>query len=1091
LSLVVSGSQSTPKLVIATLEEKRVMSAVERGLFGTPTDPVRVGRFDILDRIGEGGMGVVYAAYDPELERRVAIKVLSSDREGESRASERLRREAQAMARLSHPNVVDVFDVGMVDGRVFFAMEYIEGETLTEWAARRPRGWREVIDVLVQAGRGLAAAHADGLVHRDFKPDNVMIDQEGRVRVLDFGLVGVPRAADPDDAAGARRERDAIGEESLTGRPLTRDGAIVGTPAYMSPEQLLGADVGPASDQFSYCVSVYELVYGERPFAGDIPLAPAARDVRPPPKDCDAPAWLRRVLLRGLAENPAQRHADMTELLDALRRAPGRRGRLAILGIGLGGLVAAAWVMASSERAAASCSTVGDDLSGTWDDTVRAEIERALLATGAPYASDTAVKVSADFDTFTTRWATMRRQTCESLARGDVDTTLVDTQMACLDRQLRDARALTEVLREVDAEAMARVVTVVGALPQVHECAEAALSRTEAPPPGPAVQPQVERIRGQLTRAARLGDAGRYADGLALVGEMMPQARSTEYAPVVAQAEIVRGELLSATGAYAEAERSLLGAYFSASDAQAVELAAAAAISLVRVTGTHLDEHQEAHEWARHAQAALERLGVERPGLTAALSSNLGSVLEAQGDYRAAAQRQRVAIEIQERALGPSHPAVAQSLSELGGILRRLGDDDAALAAHDRALAIREESFGPRHPVVAQSLNNLGLVLKGQGRFEEADAYYRRALSIREDALGRDHPAVATSLNNRAAVLAAWGRYDEALAEHRRALAIRIAHFGRESTDVALSLQNIGDVLDLQGEYAAAADNHRRALAMVEHVLGPRHPRVAIALGELGTTVDHQGRYAEALQLHRRALSISTESLGREHPRTATALNGVGKALRKLGDFEAAAQAHREALAIQTASLGPEHLSVATSHNDLGLALKYLSQPDDAMHHYERARAIREKHLGREHPDVATVLNNIGALRTEQEDYVAAVDLHLRALAIRRAALAVDPSDIATSEHNLGVALEGSGRHRDAVEHLQRALRSREAVDPEHPRVAITLDALASSLVQLGRYDEAMTMYRRALAIQSATLPADHPRIADTRQHLEVAESER
>jgi serine/threonine protein kinase len=278
----------------------------------------RFGRYIILDRLGVGGMGVVYGAYDPRLDRRVALKLLHPESEraatAEGRAS--LLREARSMARLSHPNVVAVYDAGEIGGEVYLAMEFVEGKTLRQWVSERPRSWREVLVMYLQVGEGLAAAHRAGLLHHDFKPDNVLVDATGRARVADFGLAGrVP----PGRVAECARP----GESASPGRAMAtaaRASAITGTPAYMAPEQLAGGAADQRSDQFAFCVALYESLYGERPFDTEAaPGLPVKRAPRPLPKDAKVPPWLRRVLARGLAEAPDERHASLDELLSTLR----------------------------------------------------------------------------------------------------------------------------------------------------------------------------------------------------------------------------------------------------------------------------------------------------------------------------------------------------------------------------------------------------------------------------------------------------------------------------------------------------------------------------------------------------------------------------------------------------------------------------------------------------------------------------------------------------------------------------------------------------------------------------------------------------
>jgi hypothetical protein len=291
----------------------------------------RLARFEILNRLGIGGMGVVYVAHDPLLDRQVAVKVLRTDAHGALRAAElegRLLREAQAMARLSHPNVVTVHEVGIVDQQIFIVMELNDGGTLRAWLKQEPRPEvRERIRVFIEAGRGLAAAHAVRLVHRDFKPDNVLLARDGRVRVVDFGLVRAPTAG---DRPSRRPSRDVYAEMSLT-----MSGAVIGTPAYMAPEQHRAEIADHRSDQFSFCVSLYEALYGRRPFAGEtyreLVINILDGQSLPPPAGTDVPTRVHAVLARGLASEPGDRYPGMTALLDDLAAAAAEVGEKSTL----------------------------------------------------------------------------------------------------------------------------------------------------------------------------------------------------------------------------------------------------------------------------------------------------------------------------------------------------------------------------------------------------------------------------------------------------------------------------------------------------------------------------------------------------------------------------------------------------------------------------------------------------------------------------------------------------------------------------------------------------------------------------------------
>jgi WD40 repeat protein/tRNA A-37 threonylcarbamoyl transferase component Bud32 len=307
-------------------------------------DPVKIGRFLVIRRIGAGGMGVVYAAYDEDLDRKVAVKLLRPDRAGGTDATSgkaRLLREAQALARLSHPNVVHVYEVGTFEEQVFVAMEFIEGETLKKWQAAPDREWREVVDKYLAAGAGLAAAHHAGIIHRDFKPENVLVAQDGQVRVLDFGLAR--EAGKLDEPTVNPVVVTASSSQKALATPLTETGALMGTPAYMAPEQFHGKPTDARTDQFAFCISLFEGLYGERPFVGkklaELAHAVVTGEVAPPLRYTKVPVWLHKLLLRGLSVRPDERYESVAELLEQLEAGLRRRsiGRALVAG---GGLVA-------------------------------------------------------------------------------------------------------------------------------------------------------------------------------------------------------------------------------------------------------------------------------------------------------------------------------------------------------------------------------------------------------------------------------------------------------------------------------------------------------------------------------------------------------------------------------------------------------------------------------------------------------------------------------------------------------------------------------------------------------------------------------
>ncbi|MEO6775973.1 MAG: serine/threonine-protein kinase [Kofleriaceae bacterium] len=329
----------------------------------------RVGRYLVLSTLGTGGMGQVFAAYDPQLDRKIALKVLRANLGANAKeARARLKREAQAIAQLNHPNVVAVYDVGTTSAPgagpgtngedVYIAMEFIEGDTLTTWLKRWPRTWREILEVFRQAARGLIAAHSVGLLHRDFKPDNVLVGGDGRVRVTDFGLARSLFGID-DSGRGPTAAADLMAAlPHADGSPLlvdlTATGTVLGTPRYMPPEQLMGPNIDARSDQFSFCVALYEALYGMHPLLGSTSVAmlEEGKEAQPPP-DARLPTAISRAVMRGLAKDRTQRFPTMaalvTELTPPAQHAPGRGIAIAVVGLIVIGVATAA-VMASHEH---------------------------------------------------------------------------------------------------------------------------------------------------------------------------------------------------------------------------------------------------------------------------------------------------------------------------------------------------------------------------------------------------------------------------------------------------------------------------------------------------------------------------------------------------------------------------------------------------------------------------------------------------------------------------------------------------------------------------------------------------------------------
>ncbi|HXU45518.1 MAG TPA: serine/threonine-protein kinase, partial [Thermoanaerobaculia bacterium] len=850
-----------------------------------------LGRYYVLQEIGRGGMGVVYAAFDPELDRKVALKILHSgvgrdDGEGQAR----LLREAKALARLSHPNVIQVYDAGAVGGgelQVFVAMELAEGMTLDRWLLA-PRSRSEVLAAFSAAGRGLAAAHAAGLVHRDFKPSNVLLGDDGRVRVLDFGIArpagdtafepagdppqglasGSPLPAITASAAALLSARGATGGSGIRlDSQLTRAGFVPGTPRYMAPEGLEGRPVDAKADQYSFCAALHEALYGLLPYDGhsraDLLREVRAGRRREPPAGSRVPAYLRRILDRGLAIDPAARYPSMDALLADLGRDRAAERRRWAVAAALAALVGfSVWALASSARRQdRTCAGSEARLAGIWDPARKGVLRRAFLASGRPFAADAWKGVERALDAYARGWIDMRREACEAThRRGEQSAGLLDLRMRCLDRRLRDVTALTGLFAAgaaKDSGLIERAVSASQDLPSLAQCADvAALTAPVPPPASPAARRAVGDLEGRIAAARALYTTGKYGDGLQAAEATAQAAAKLGYAPVEAEALDLRAQLEDAQGAYEKAEATLFAALAAAQKGHHDALVARAWTQLVWEVGFHQTRFDEGERWGRMAAASLDRLGgaAENPELDADLASNLGAARDLKGDHAAGVALETRALAIYEKALGPDHPSVSRALNRLGNAWFQGEHYTEALAAYRKALELTLRTLGPRHPTVAVRLGNIALVLEAQGRTQESLATQLRALRIEEAALGPDHPRLAATHGNLSGLLLIMDRPEEALVHARRALEIDQA--SGDPADLGISWLNVSDNLLALGRFREALATNASAREQLQKAVGPKHPWTATAEASQGRILFALGRPAEAIGPLRRANAV-------------------------------------------------------------------------------------------------------------------------------------------------------------------------------------------------------------------------------------------
>jgi len=828
-----------------------------------------IGRYVIVSRLGEGSMGMVYLAYDPKLDRRVALKVLRR-RVRSSRATQerqqRLRREAMAMAQLSHANVVTVHDVGVADGRVFLAMDYLEGKTLRDWLDAKRRPWNQVLRKLVYAGQGLAAAHAAGVIHRDFKPENVLVGNDGSVKVMDFGLArprtGSERSSGITDVHGPGGKRAAeAGANEPEGEPddgdddeprewwkgglvpaegpvdLTRSGEVLGTPSYMAPELFDGGDANAETDQFAFCVALWEALYGVRPFAGETMAALAFNTKRgqitSPPRRAGVPAWLGRLVRRGLSTAPDRRWPSMQTLLDALVQGAGRRrvqqaGLTAVGLVVLGGGLSYALVPPVEP-----CRGGRDRMDEVWNDDRAATITAAFEATGVAYAGESLLRARQRLDDYAEAWVGAYTEVCEATAvHARQSPEELDRRIACLDARLAELDALLGVLAEADKRVTERAAQAASALRSPGTCTAEELDDPEADDADPERKRVRQDLRARMLRAEALERAGRYVDAATLAREIAAEAELHGQTDLHGEALVQLGTAEDELGDYTTAVEHLHQAYFVANAHGLDLLSAKAALALVSTEGVHMARVDEGLSWARHAEVALQRGDPKNP-LWGRYHSALGSLHLQRFELTEAREHIEKALELERAALGEDHERVALLLTYLGITLEQSGQSEGAVASFEQAIEIHKRVLGPQHPALAELYNNYAVILFGRQDWPGAQAQLEKALAIQRETLG-DHPNTALSLDNLGITLGMQGKRKEGRALAEESLAMREKTLGAEHPAVAQSLINLAATLALDEDWGSMRQLYERALAILEKTGGAGNQQIAVVLTNLG-----------------------------------------------------------------------------------------------------------------------------------------------------------------------------------------------------------------------------------------------------------------
>jgi tetratricopeptide (TPR) repeat protein len=847
-------------------------------------------RYTVLEMLGRGGMGEVYAVYDSKLDRKAALKVL---RHTNNDYEVRLRREAQAMARLSHPNVVAVFDTGSLDGRVFVAMEFVQGQTLRAWQRAKARPLAEILRMYIDAGRGLAAAHAAGLVHRDFKPDNVLVSEGGAVKVTDFGLARAVNtsATTPWTPTPWTPSEDVVPSPPYKSNPppvvdlppnapapampeaspaltsaVTESGELLGTPGYMAPEQYLEEEIDERTDQFAFCIALYEALYGEKPFpAGLTESVPAmlAHQVKPPPKGSKVPAHIHRALLRGLASEKSDRHPRMLALLEELSHDPAKRRRqvaaavAVVAAIAVGGV----WVNRTiAERTSRLCAGSEAEAAEVWNRDVQGRIERAMLATNLPYAADVWRRTRGALDAYMAAWTAMHKQTCQATRIDRRQSEQVMTvHMACLGQRREEFGALTKVLESADGDVVAKAVQAAMALPSVETCKDVTSLLSVEPEPGdPASRSELDSIRKGLAAVRAEYQAGKYASARADADLLVERARRVGYHPVIAEALLWLAQAMSKVGVPRAQciERSEEAA--AEADSGRDDLLRAEAASKTMRWYSGQGQFKEAEAWSAVIGSALQR----------ASGSGEKTYELRRGDwlreqcyllYRKwqldqAVQPCQEAWQIVSKGVD-FEPLMATS-STVTGVYAALGQreeaEKIATALDDKII----RTLGEEHPARRTSLNNLSYIAAMSFDYKASAAFAIQAVLIGEKAAPGDFGTTAAQIN----VCDAYARMGNgagALPYCDSAIAGTLKAYGPDSDFTAEAHDAKGAALLALERFPDAVVEYEETIRIHEKIGASKHPVFVRALGGIGRAQLAMGQPRRAVATLERALAIA------------------------------------------------------------------------------------------------------------------------------------------------------------------------------------------------------------------------------------------
>ena len=919
-------------------DRRRTEDAVLQGLFGSRPNRLDAKRYQRVRALGHGAMGHVDLAEDTVLGRRVALKTLAPERTQDAVSRERIRREAFALAQIDHPAVVGIYDVLEDEGALTLVMEFVEGPTLRTWLEQE-RPSHELRQVLLETARGISAAHANGIVHRDLKPENVIVQDGLRPKVIDFGVA----------RTGGEQSPGSDGASDEPAGTLTRTGAVLGTPAYMAPEQFLEGEIDARVDQFSFCVMAWEAFVGHRPFAGEKRsevVDAAARGVVDSSGEQVIPARIRRALRIGLSPEPSGRHIDMQPLVDALRRR--RRWPVVVGSIAV--VSAAGGLMLSSQDgdsapptvAVAPCEGAAAAVGELWTKERASAIESHLETVAPAYGRTLASRLVGGIDAWADQWATQALDACRahvlSQHRNDQQ---YESDLRCLDATLGELEAFVVGAQQIPAKRAARIVSALDDVPPPSRCSrpafvDSAFARARAP--------QQERALALDKETQSALASGDYPAALASAKRARASVPPRENAAIDADLNLSLARALFQIGDSDAAARAFLDAANAAEASAYDELAASAWLELSRLSSVQRVDAERAAFYVERAEAAVRRLG-DPPRLAAVVEQRRAQAEIAAGRPQAAVPHIERGLEIAAKAENADRLRASLAM-DLGKVAYMRSDYDSAADAFSRAESWLASAYGHSHPAATDARHNLGSVLVAAGQLERAAEVLADALEGRKKAYGATHEKVAGTLNSIATI--AFMRADYARAAEAYAEIIRMRRAARPEPHVSLAeaVANLGRAQVGLRDFAGADQSFAEAVRLLEKLVAANDPRLADALSGWGSAQLARGQHDDAIASYSRALEIRIEALGGDAPRTLRTQIDLAGAERNAGQ---AGKARRRLEGVRSREGLTPALTVRT---ELGLGWLAVDARDERTAHIHFEAAVNANRSAGEDADL-------------------------------------------------------------------------------------------------------------------------------------------